>query len=440
MKRGLFILLLSFAFNGLKGQADSSRLAKSAIGIVRLDSLSGEVYDALHPYKLIMIGEMHGTKEPAEFVKGLAELFTNHRDSVLVGFEIPSAKMKEFLKEKTERSVFNSSFFTTVSTDGRGNEAWAGAISSLALNPKVKIFFFDTNVGDSKRNYLDRDSLMYIKIKKEFEKHPSFKIITISGNIHNMLLPYKNENKVAGFLSQDKELNLADKICSLNHVYKSGTMINNKGKGLQLYKVDNGNTEYSKFKKYEDYLFLFPSKQYAYTGVLFTRNVNAAKLISAGEASSTYNLKETYNEEDISVKEYLIKELNPIRENFRRINSISDWDTVLKRVVPPAEKLRFYFTGKKLEKVISRNGDGINQELTEYYLLRGELSFVYEKYFDKEDNFEKPEIVETKYYFGKGKLLHMANSHDCGAPFADDYLLNEEKRIKKHFEQLLKFK
>src|SRR3954468_6543694 len=168
MKRGLFILLLSFAFNGLKGQADSSRLAKSAIGIVRLDSLSGEVYDALHPYKLIMIGEMHGTKEPAEFVKGLAELFTNHRDSVLVGFEIPSAKMKEFLKEKTERSVFNSSFFTTVSTVGRGNEAWEGAISSLALNPKVKIFFFDTNVGDSKRNYLDRDSLMYIKIKKEF--------------------------------------------------------------------------------------------------------------------------------------------------------------------------------------------------------------------------------------------------------------------------------
>ena len=442
MKSGWFILLLSFAFQTLLGQADSARLATSAIEIGKPDSLSTEIYNALHPYKLIMIGEMHGTNEPAAFVKGLAQLFASHKDSVRVGFEIPSDQMKEFMKAKTERSVYNSTFFKMGSADGRASEAWASCIASLAKKPLVRIFFFDVNSDESKNKLIDKDSLMYLKIKNEIEKHPSAVVITLSGNIHNMLLAYKGENKIARYFIKDKNSSFADNMCSLNHTFKSGSMLNNTRKGLLLSKMDNGTSEYSKFTKYNDYLFLFPSKQYAYNGVLFTRTVTAVKLVSSAPLPQKYVLNETFNEMDVPGNEYLVKELKPIRDNFKRINSISEWDSIYSKTIATAEKLKFYYKEKRLEKFTERSNQGIEQILIEYYFLKGQLSFVVEKSFDKTllDAAGKPEIIETKTYFEKGKLLHMASTQDCGAPFDSDFLLNEEKRIKKHVEQLLKFK
>lgn len=439
MKSRLFILLLSLAFNTLKGQADSARLAKSAIEIIRLDSLPAAIYDTLHSYKLIMVGEMHGTREPAAFVNGLAELFAIH-DSVIVGFEIPSDAMKAFKKAKTERSVYNSDFFKYGSVDGRANDAWASCIASLSKNPRISLFFYDVNSGESKKNNDDRDSLMYLNVKKELKKHPKAVCITLSGNIHNMLLAYKGESKTARFLMDDNELNISDKICSINHTFKSGSMLNNRGKGLMLNKVDNGTSEYSKFTKYPNYFFLFPSRQYAYNGVFFTRNLNAAKLTGTDPVKDKYMLQEAFNETDVAVNGDLTGKLKPIRENFKNVNSISDWDSIQTKVITATEKVKFYYSNKRLQKVIDRSGEGINQELTEYYLLRGELSFVYEKYFDKSDHSEKPEVIETKYYFEKGKLLYMVNSRDRGALYANEYLLNEENRLKRKLEQLMKLK
>lgn len=439
MKSRLFILLLSLAFNTSKGQADSARLAQSAIEITRLDSLSDAIYDVLHPFKLIMVGEMHGTQEPAAFVNGLAELFARH-DSVIVGFEIPPDDMKAFMKAKTERSVYNSDFFKYGSTDGRATDAWASCIASLCKNPRIRMFFYDVNSGESKRNNDDRDSLMYLKVKRELKKHPKATCITLSGNIHNMLLAYKGESKMGRYLMNDMELNMRDKTFSINHTFKSGSMLNNMGKGLMLNKVDNGKSEYSKFTKYTDYFFLFPSRQYAYNGVFFTRSVNAAKLTGTAPVKDKYMLQEAFSEADVAVNDYLTEKLKPIRENFKNINSISEWDSIQTKVITATEKVKFYYSNKKLQKVIDKSGEGINQELVEFYLLKGEPSFVYEKYFDKSDHSEKPEIIKTKYYFEKGKLLYMVNSRDQGTPFTNDYLMNEENRLKKQFEQLMKFK
>jgi hypothetical protein len=89
-------------------------------------------------------------------------------------------------------------------------------------------------------------------------------------------------------------------------------------------------------------------------------------------------------------------------------------------------------------------------------LLKGELSFVFEK-SGKDNNagshdssetkamndielldFEVLEIIEDRNYFENGKLLHQASNQDCGSPFEDDYLLEEQKRIKTDFEKLIK--
>jgi hypothetical protein len=173
----------------------------------------------------------------------------------------------------------------------------------------------------------------------------------------------------------------------------------------------------------------------------------------------TVELKETFNEEDLPVNEYLTERLKPIRANFKRINSITNWTTVNETDLwetTEGGKAKFYSLNGQLEKIATRHFGETFQQLTEYYLLNGQLSFVFEKsykynrpmYYDstsmKENNdtvafeFEKSEIIEDRSYFDNGKLLHQLNSQDCGSPFADDYLLEEQKRIKTDFEKLIK--
>lgn len=274
----LILLTTTITFLNVNGQDFTSLLKTNSIKIDKLDSLNNSIYELLHNKKIIMIGEMHGTNEPAKFANGLTALFTKNGDSVQVGFEIPSELMTTFLKLRTDSSIYQSDFFSKNTTDGRASLAWVSTIILLRKNPKVTIFFYDINNGESK-NFDDRDSLMYIKIKNQIIKHPTWTTITLSGNIHNMRLPYKQKNKTGAYLANDTDLNISDKFCSLNHSYQSGTMLNNIGKGLELRQVGNINSDYAKFVDYDNYIFLFPITQTnTYDGIFFTRTVTAAEL------------------------------------------------------------------------------------------------------------------------------------------------------------------
>jgi len=280
LKNLLAILMIGLAFSNADGQDFPTYLKKYAVKIDKLDSLNNNIYDLISDYKLIMIGEMHGTNEPAKFVIGLTELMTNKGDSVQVGFEISTDQMTEFLHNHSDKSISSSDFFSKNSLDGRASFAWAEAISRLNKNPNVNIFFYDVNDGESK-TFDDRDSIMCLKIKNKIKEHPSWKTVTLSGNIHNMLLPYKGKTKMALYLSNDKELNISAKICSLNHYYQSGTMLNNTGNGLEMHQIDNQDWDYAKLVDYDNYLFLFPINMTdSYSGIYFTRKVTAAKLVN----------------------------------------------------------------------------------------------------------------------------------------------------------------
>jgi hypothetical protein len=172
----------------------------------------------------------------------------------------------------------------------------------------------------------------------------------------------------------------------------------------------------------------------------------------------TVKLKETFNEEDLPINEYLTDRLKPIRTNFKRINSITNWTSIDTEELSGSTEggeAKFYYQNGQLEKIVARHYGETFQLLTEYYLLNGQLSFVFEKrhkynrplYYDttamKENNdneafdFDKSEIIEDRSYFENGKLLHQINNKDCGSPFADDYLLEEQKRIKTDFDKLI---
>ncbi|MCH4552907.1 hypothetical protein [Aestuariibaculum lutulentum] len=170
-------------------------------------------------------------------------------------------------------------------------------------------------------------------------------------------------------------------------------------------------------------------------------------------------IKISRNEIDAPVNEYLTQKLKPIRENFKRINSTENWTEIKQIDILESSESAiavFYFQKNKLEKVITRHFGETAQKLTEYYLINGELSFVFEKlykynrpiYWDsiakKENNdnevfdFEESEIIEDKSYFSNGTLLHQINNQDCGSPFASDYLLEEQERLLVEFKRLIK--
>jgi len=136
----------------------------------------------------------------------------------------------------------------------------------------------DTVTG---QNFKDRDSLMYIKIKKRILLHPSWKTITLSGNIHNILIPYNGETKMGLYLLNDKDMNISNKILSLDHFYATGQIWDNSGSKLQFYQVDNSNSIFAKTVDYDNYMFIYPrEKEKKYNGIYFTRIVTVSNLVS----------------------------------------------------------------------------------------------------------------------------------------------------------------
>ena len=63
----------------------------NAIPIQNLSKLSDKIYDEIANYGIIMIGEMHGTNEPAEFANGLCNLITQSEKEVVLALEIRSS-------------------------------------------------------------------------------------------------------------------------------------------------------------------------------------------------------------------------------------------------------------------------------------------------------------------------------------------------------------
>ncbi|MBL7742033.1 MAG: hypothetical protein JNN00_01035 [Chitinophagaceae bacterium] len=175
----------------------------------------------------------------------------------------------------------------------------------------------------------------------------------------------------------------------------------------------------------------------------------------------TLKLKEASNEADLPVNEYLTEKLKPIRENFKRINSTTKWDSIETQELwetTEGGEAKFYYQNGQLEKIATRLFGETFQQFTEYYLLNGQLSFVFEKsykynrpmYYDsaamKENNdteafdFGKAGIMEDRSYFANGQLLHRVNNQNRSSPFSEDYLLEEQKRIKNEFEKLISLK
>ncbi len=267
----LLLFALTLTFFSASGQDNEAYLKANAIRFDNPEKLSNSVYNLLSPFKIVMVGEMHGTNESAAFVSGLTNLFANKGDSVLVGLEIPAEFMTKFVSLHTDSSVYQSEFFSNPPyLDGRESLPWANLSSTLNKNPKVKVFFFDTNRDKDVVPF--RDSLMAMNIKAQFSQHPTWKMITLSGNYHTSI---SNPVTMTSVLKR----NVSAKVCSLNMEYKEGSANANFTHGLEIKQLGSYPSVFNSTEGYDRYLLLYSAKSnYDYNGIYYTKYITAAKM------------------------------------------------------------------------------------------------------------------------------------------------------------------
>ncbi len=277
VKKYLPLFFLSLTFINTRGQNNTAYLKANAVKVENPYLLSDSVYNLLSPFQILMIGEMHGTNESAQFVIGLTNLLTGKGDSVSVGLEIPSEKTTNYISSHTDSSIYQSHFFYDLPIlDGRQSFAWASIISHLKNNPKVQLFFFDRNEGDGK--IYERDSIMYLKIKNQIQLHPKWKKVTLSGNAHALISPF--EKKMASYLKKDQELNLSAKICTIGNYYLKGTCRADFGHGLEERKLDRPINDFDTTLNFDKYVMLMSAKTtYPYKAMYYTKTVTASEMV-----------------------------------------------------------------------------------------------------------------------------------------------------------------
>jgi hypothetical protein len=255
------------------GQDVVSELKNNAFPIEELQNLDSTIYQQIKNYDLIMVGEMHGTNEPALFVYGLLKLLSEMGNAVILAIEIPKSSIGD-VRPFNKKNLLLTDFFSMENTDGRNGKAWFELIlKSSALN-NVTVEFFDNE------HVSPRDSSMYLDILKLKRNNKGSKIVTLSGNIHNWLKPFRDSPTMGTYIINDSTSFSASKIMSINHIYNEGTMMNNIGKGLELRIVEGKNNFYNQTIASKMYLCktLFKS-QNQYTHFLYTEKVTHSEKV-----------------------------------------------------------------------------------------------------------------------------------------------------------------
>lgn len=145
------------------------------------------------------------------------------------------------------------------------------------------------------------------------------------------------------------------------------------------------------------------------------------------------------------------KEIQLIKDNFRSINAIKKWtvvDSVDLYESTEGGEAKFYFSNKKLQKIVAVYYGETGQAIEEYYLLDSKLSFVFRKEFrynrpiywdernDEKFDFDKSIITETRSYFYKDVLFEQIKSSEGNIEILNDNLEKEQESIKTNFNKL----
>ncbi len=108
------VVAVVFALFSVVGYAQSLQdvLKANAMEIDPADTtFNKKLVDILAAHPIIMVGEMHGTQEPARFVSYIARQLVRSGRAVNLGLEIPHTQMGEYTSSSSVGSLKRSFFF-----------------------------------------------------------------------------------------------------------------------------------------------------------------------------------------------------------------------------------------------------------------------------------------------------------------------------------------
>lgn len=285
MRYTLLLLLTTLLSCKSDNLTDTQRELKgSFIDIKSLSKLNIKIYKSIKEYEIIMIGEMHGTQEPAEFAYGLCNLISKHEEKVIMAMEISPRQMDGYHDKMSWEELKQLVFFHGENTSGMNGQAWLNLIHQSNQNDNIEIKFFDY------QRVAPRDSSMYNAITEIHKANPNTKIVTLSGNLHNRLGSFNGNLMLGGYLMRDTINFNPDKIMSVMHYYNHGTMLNNIGNGLELTNIEPKDDIFNQVTS-SKMLFCpnpFEDRNY-FTHVIYTDEVTHSEVVEVEEVFSIPN-------------------------------------------------------------------------------------------------------------------------------------------------------
>jgi hypothetical protein len=285
----LTIAIISSIAANAYSQSPIDYLKNNAIEIVDRADTNFNVFNAIKDYPAILIGEMHGTIEPSEFLIGIVKTLSDKGKQIVVGLEIPNDQYGDIIKMQNINELKSTNYFINSVRDGRQSHAWAEMIIRLKKIKNVELIFFDLTKDEFNIPDINRDSLMYLKINEALKNKQKSYLVTLSGNLHNQLKIRKNIKPMGYYLQNDINSFLKDsKILSLSHLYGQGTMMNTMSDGYKLRETKCNAGYFGSSINYGNYLFIFDGREWlkGYTGVIYSKTIRASGPLVGDEAGN----------------------------------------------------------------------------------------------------------------------------------------------------------
>lgn len=184
-----FFLIFSAVATSLSFGAEHQQAAAEAVSLIRKEAAD---------HRLILIGELHGTKQVPRL---LAELISAYaaEGPVLLGLEIPNSEQLAFSRffasdggAGAQSILVSDSFWKVTGTqhDGRRSHDMVDLIKHVrdlrVQGRSVDILPYDEEpalIDNSK----ERDKAMASRIRNAFAAFPSGRFLVLTGNVHAML-------------------------------------------------------------------------------------------------------------------------------------------------------------------------------------------------------------------------------------------------------------
>lgn len=146
----------------------------------------------LAPGQVILLGEIHGTKEGPQFVEQIACNALGKNLRVTIGLELPQsdqghldAYLNSDGSNEAKRNFLSLNFWSRDYQDGRASQSIFQLIESVRMGRKngdqIDIVFLD-NEGAG-----NRDLVMANRLLEDVKSYPNNFFVALTGNLHNII-------------------------------------------------------------------------------------------------------------------------------------------------------------------------------------------------------------------------------------------------------------